>query len=122
MKKYQKLVYITYEGVEITIYINKKNCFIEEEQIVLLYNLSNNHIKNILERIIIKYGFEQYLNNFNSDGKKLLYNIKITEEIDRELKCNNGSQLITYVKNFLKPSSVDIVEIGVMLLEVISNL
>ena len=49
MAKYQKLTFITHENVEIKIYVYKKNVFIEEEQIVLLYNKSKEHINNILK-------------------------------------------------------------------------
>lgn len=122
MSKYQKLTFITYDNVEIKIYVHKKNAFIEEEQIVLLYNKSKEHINNILNRIIKEQHFEQYQNNTN---QKILFNVKIVEEIDRTLKCNNGSQLITFVKNFLKPSSsyaTDAVEIITLLLEAASNL
>ena len=119
MAKYQKLTFITHENVEIKIYVYKKNVFIEEEQIVLLYNKSKEHINNILKRIIDEYGFEQYLND---KEQKLLFNVKMVEEIDRELKCNNGSYLIAFVKNYFKPSSMDAVEIITVLLEAISNL
>ena len=35
--KYQKLKYISLEGIEITIYINKKSAYLDLNQIALLY-------------------------------------------------------------------------------------
>ena len=44
--KYDKLKYITLEGVEITVYINKKSAYLDLNQIALLYGQSVDLINN----------------------------------------------------------------------------
>ena len=121
--KYQKLKYTSFEGEEITIYINKKSAYLDINQIALLYGQSKDYIGKIISNIIKDKNFENEIKSFDDDNKVLLYNLNVIEEIGKVLKSRNGGCLSAFIKNHFKLSyEVNPFEVFEIILEVITNL
>lgn len=121
--KYDKLKYITLEGVEITVYINKKSAYLDLSQIALLYGQSVDLIYKIILNIIKDVASENKINEFKNDDKIVLYNLKVIEEVGKVLKSRNGGCLSAFIKNHFKRSwEVSPFEVLEIILEVVTNL
>ena len=121
--KYQKLKYISLEGIEITIYINKKSAYLDLNQIALLYGQSVDLINKIIYNIIKDVDSENQIKEFKNDDKIVLYNLKVIEEVGKVLKSRNGGCLSAFIKNHFKQSwEINSFEVLEIILEAITYL
>lgn len=121
--KYEKLKYVTLEGVEITVYINKKSAYLDINQIALLYGQSVDHINKLISNVIKDVNSENEIKELEDKDKIVLYNLRVVEEIGKVLKSRNGGSLSAYIKNHFKLSfEVNPFEVLEIILEAVTYL